>query len=107
MTGWWAAAALAIGLTAAPGGARAECTSEYECAFVRGNALFDRGEWAAARAEYLSAYAADPRPIALFNIASTYRHEGDRANERRYYLRYLEVASDDAPQNGQPRLRIR
>lgn len=106
MTRRWAAAALAIGLAAAPARAGAECTSEHECAFVRGNALFDRGQWAAARAEYLSAYAADPRPIALFNVASTYRHEGDRVNERRYYQRYLEVAGDDAQWSALARERI-
>jgi hypothetical protein len=77
--------------------AAADPAADYERAFRRGNELFDGGRWGAARAEYEAAYAIDPRPILLFNIASTYRREGDRVNARLHYQRYLDDAGADAP----------
>lgn len=68
---------------------------KYERTFRRGTQLFADGRWAEARAEFEAAYAIDPRPILLFNIASTYRREGDRVNARTYYQWYVEKADDD------------
>ena len=54
--------------------------------------------WRAARAEFEAAYAIDPQPILLFNIASTYRREGDMVNARLYYQRYLDTGdTGEAP----------
>src|SRR5438067_1614736 len=71
--------------------AAADPSADYERAFRHGTELFERGDWRAARAEYESAYAIEPRPILLFNIASTYRRDGDRVNARLYYQRYLDT----------------
>jgi hypothetical protein len=65
----------------------------YEDAFSKGTALFDRGEWAEARAAFEEAYALAPRPVLLFNIASTYRREGKLVEARDYYQRFLAARS--------------
>jgi hypothetical protein len=67
----------------------------YEIEFKTGTRLFDAGDWADARAAFERAYAIDPRAILLFNIASTYRREGDLERAREHYVRFLAAGSRD------------
>jgi hypothetical protein len=69
----------------------------YERLYRAAGDLFDAGRYREARAQYEAAYAIEPRPIIWFNIASTYRREGDRLNARLFYQRYLDAAGPDAP----------
>jgi hypothetical protein len=82
------AAVVAVAITPASADPR---TAKYEAAFRRGTVLFKEGKWAEARAEFETAYGIDPRPVLLFNIASTYRRAGDRVNARVYYQWYLDT----------------
>jgi hypothetical protein len=85
-------AALAILAAGAPASADRRSSLKYEEAFRRGTQLFKDGRWADARIEFQAAYAIDPRPVLLFNIASTYRREKDRVNARVYYKWFIDKA---------------
>lgn len=67
-------------------------SEEYRLAWLRGNELVDQHRWSEARAQFQAAWEIEHRPILLFNIAQTYMYEGDAANARVYYQRYLDVA---------------
>ena len=64
----------------------------YRLAWLRGNELVDQHRWSEARAQFQAAWEIEHRPILLFNIAQTYLYEGDAANARGYYQRYIDVA---------------
>ncbi|MBP6836377.1 MAG: hypothetical protein KA190_03690 [Kofleriaceae bacterium] len=85
----------AIGVTAQAPAAHADQEAAYERAFRKGTELFESGQWAEARAQFERARELDPRPVLLFNIASTYRREGDLAQARVYYKRFLIIAGKD------------
>jgi len=67
-------AALALALLASAAGAQPSPDREREARgrFERGIAMFERGDNAAALAEFLAAYELAPRPSVLFNLAATY-----------------------------------
>lgn len=67
----------------------------YEAAFKQGTQLFEDGEWAASRIQFQRAYSIDPRPILLFNIASTYRREGRPEEAKKYYVEFLAAKGGD------------
>ncbi len=73
---------------------------KYEWRVREGETFFEDGEWAMARASFKKAYKLYPRPLLLFNIASTYRREGKRRQALRYYKEYLKVAPSDADYRG-------
>jgi tetratricopeptide (TPR) repeat protein len=62
-----------------------------------GNRDFKAGRWAAARAAFEHAYALEPRPSLRFSIASTYRHEGKRAEAVFHYSQFLGEAPAGDP----------
>lgn len=68
----------------------------YQAAFVRGNELFDAGDWSGARQHYKRAYAQRRNPLLLFNIGSTYRRDGKLDEAMVYYRRCLAEAPGDA-----------
>jgi hypothetical protein len=85
-------------LAGTAGSARAEDdVSSYRTAVERGSELFARGDYPAARLEFQRAYRVHPAPVLLFNIASTYRREGNGARARAYYEEFLRRAPADDP----------
>jgi hypothetical protein len=87
-----------IALGFAPG-ARADGgdVSSFKSAVARGAALFDQGRFAEAREQFMVAYRIHPAPTLLFNIASTYRREGDHAAAVTHYKRFVASASESDP----------
>lgn len=83
--------ALVLALAPAARADDAEVT-RYRETVARGSALFDEGEFAAARAEFEAAYEIHPSPVLLFNIASTYRREGEPERAIALYRAFLERA---------------
>lgn len=87
-------------LAAAPLAAQEGAQAEAQRHFERGEALFERGDYDAALAEYERSYALlDGHPdayVLLFNIGQAYErsHRYDRALE--YYRRYLEEGGEAA-----------
>lgn len=69
-----------------------ERVTRYEELTARGGELFRAGDYAGARAAWEQAYQIHDKPIHLFNIASTYRREGDDQRALDFYRQYLEVA---------------
>lgn len=62
----------------------------------KGGELFRAEKWADARASWEEAYQLNPDPTLLFNIASTYRREGNNPKALEFYKKYLEVAPANA-----------
>ncbi len=81
-------------------GLKGESVQEYADLVAAGETAFEKGEWGVARASFEKAYNLHPRPLLLFNIASTYRREGNREEALRYYEKYLEVAPANADYRG-------
>jgi tetratricopeptide (TPR) repeat protein len=79
----------------------ADPATVYQQALSRGYALFDKAKYAEARAEFEKAYQIQPKPLLLFNIASTYRRENNAKTALAYYRKFLEVAPKDHPQRRQ------
>ncbi|MFN0253230.1 MAG: hypothetical protein ACKV2T_40540, partial [Kofleriaceae bacterium] len=79
---------LSLGLTAVA------YAGEFDVAYDAGNAAFDAKDYAKARAEFLKAYDLRPEPIILYNIAQTYRLEGNSKMAIDYYRRYLAESKD-------------
>jgi len=73
----------------------------YQATVERGYKYFDSENYAAARAEFEKAYQIQPKPLLLFNIASTYRREGNDKVALAYYTKFLDVAAKDHPQRRQ------
>jgi hypothetical protein len=69
----------------------------YQRAVARGAELFAAEDFAGARAQFERAYALHDEPLLLFNIASTYRREGDHAAAIAYYRQFLAEAPADDP----------
>jgi hypothetical protein len=87
-----AAAALALGTPA-----RADDRVDtYRAAVARGQAAFDDGRFAIARAEFRAAYEIHAEPVLLFNIASTYRREGELERALELYREFLSRAPNHA-----------
>jgi tetratricopeptide (TPR) repeat protein len=63
----------------------------------RGGERFAAGDFVGAREAYRAAYALHPDPALLFNIASTYRREGNVPQAITHYQKFLaQVPADDA-----------
>lgn len=77
--------------------ADADRVDAYRDAVARGSARFDDGDYAGARAEFQAAFAIHPDPVLIFNIASTYRREGDRPRAIELYRAFLDRADADDP----------
>jgi len=69
-----------------------EGVRDYKNAVSRGAALFQAGDYASARSEFARAYEIHPNRVLIFNIASTYRREGDVQGALTNYRRFLELA---------------
>jgi tetratricopeptide (TPR) repeat protein len=78
-----------------PAAAQPEST-EFDNLVADGGAKFEAKRYAAARAAWKRAYRLEPDPRLLFNIASTYRREGDRERALEHYRKYLAAAAEDA-----------
>ncbi len=94
------AGALAL-LLAATGVARAggdDDVKAYKDAVSRGTELFAKHDYPGARAAFEQAFGIHATPVLVFDIASTYRREGDLEQAVASYRRYLSLATegDDA-----------
>lgn len=83
------AAALLLVLTTL---ARADDVREYKDALARGAERFEERDYAGAREAFEAAFQIHADPVLVFNIASTYRREGDLEQAVREYHRYLSLA---------------
>lgn len=104
--------ALVIASAVAPGLSWAQSDNEqrtedrvatYSQAVERGMAKFKLGDYAGARDDLKRAYAIYPEPLLLFNIASTYRREGNRTAAIDYYGRFIAAAPDNHPKQAKAR----
>jgi tetratricopeptide (TPR) repeat protein len=68
---------------------------EYKAAVARGAEAFAAGDWGAARAEFVKAYAIHPEPVLLFNIGSCHRRAGELTAAIAVYEKFVEVARPD------------
>lgn len=69
---------------------KATATREYQ----EGQRLFKAGDHAGAAARFKAAWAADPDPVYLFNIAQALRLAKQCAEARDYYKQFLDVVPD-------------
>jgi hypothetical protein len=69
----------------------------YRAAVTAGNQRFHDADYAGARAAFEQAYALHPQPLLLFDIASSFRREGEDALALQHYQRFLEEAVPDDP----------
>jgi tetratricopeptide (TPR) repeat protein len=88
-------------LVAAGGVAHADddAVEAYRQAVERGAELFEQQDYTGARAAFESAYTIHAEPTLVFNIASTYRREGNLEEAVVAYRRYLSLSAgggDDA-----------
>jgi tetratricopeptide (TPR) repeat protein len=67
----------------------------YRHAVERGAELFERQDYAGARAAFEGAYEIHAEPTLVFNIASTYRREGNLEEAVAAYRRYLSLSTGD------------
>jgi tetratricopeptide (TPR) repeat protein len=75
-------------------------SAAYREAFVEGRKLFAEGRWSEARTRFERAYAIEAEPLLLFNIASTYRREGNDGKALEFYRLYLLEAPAGDPYRG-------
>ena len=92
-------AALALALVLLAAGAagaqpRAGSTAEAEKRFQQAEALYKRGEYLAAAAEYQAAYDLSGLPGLLYNVAQSYRLGGEKEKAVAAYRLFLEKAPD-------------
>jgi tetratricopeptide (TPR) repeat protein len=81
---------LALALAAgAPAGA-ATPQDEARAEFEAGRAAFRAGDFAAARGRFERAYALDPSPVLLYNLARACEESGDAERASTYFRQYLE-----------------
>jgi tetratricopeptide (TPR) repeat protein len=73
----------------------ADPVSAYRDAVARASDAFDAGEYEAAREGFQEAYEIHAEPVLLFNIASTYRREGDLDHALDAYRAFLAAAGRD------------
>ena len=82
----------------AAGPARADDeVATYRAAVADGERRFHAEDFAGARAAFERAYAIHPEALLLFNIASTFRREGEDALAVQHYQRFLEEARAGDP----------
>lgn len=81
-----------LGFLAAPPRAAANEARER---FLRGEEAYARGDFETAIAEWEGAYARDPRPRLLYNLAQAYERVGRLQDAARALEGYLEAASTD------------
>ena len=62
-------------------------------AYAEGQRRYAAGDYAAAAANFLAAYDADPDPVYLFNTAQAFRFAGDCAEAATYYRKFLSIVS--------------
>ena len=62
---------------------------EARAAWTDGLHLYDAGDYPGALARFQQAYAIEPAPLLLFNIAQAYRLQKDDANALATYREYL------------------
>ncbi len=67
----------------------------YEEAITRADQAWEAQDFATARIAYEQAYLIHPDPTLLFNIASSYRREGNLEKALDYYENYLRAAPAD------------
>lgn len=91
-----AAAAFVFAAPSARAGSADERVDTYRAAVARGQEAFDEGRFAIARAEFRSAYDIHDEPVLLFNIASTYRREGELERALELYREFLSRAPGHA-----------
>jgi|GEM_PF-3106615 len=77
-----------------------EAVARYTESVQRGTELFTAGHFSAARRAFLRAYVIHPKPVLLFNIASTFRREGRLEEAVEAYRSYL-AAADDSTDSAQ------
>jgi len=75
-------------------------------AFERGAHAYDLGRFDEAIVHFEQAYALDPAPILLFNIAQAYRRLGKPEQALGYYRRYRDLAPANAPDRADAERRI-
>jgi hypothetical protein len=75
--------------------------------FERGARSYDLGRFDEAIASFERAYALDPAPILLFNIAQAYRRLGNTERALHYYRRYLESVPATAGDRADVERRVR
>ena len=87
------ALALLLVLAAVPALAQPtpEALDKARAHFKQGRAYQDAGAYAQAVDEFKAAYALDPRPELLFNIAQVERLAGKKAEAVEHYRQYLEA----------------
>lgn len=72
-----------------------ELKDEARNRFDEGVVLYDKGQYEAARAKFLQAYALKKHPTVLLNLASTSLKAGHAKDAEGYYAQYLKETSDD------------
>jgi tetratricopeptide (TPR) repeat protein len=77
---------------AAPPEPSAQDAEAAKALFKKATAHFQRERFADALAGFSEAYAKDPRPGFLFNIAQCHRQLGDHTNAVKFFERYLQEA---------------
>lgn len=84
---------------ASPPGGPATPQDEARAEFEAGRAAFRARDFAAARARFERAYALDPSPVLLYNLARACEESGDAEKAIDYFRLYLErePQADDRP----------
>jgi hypothetical protein len=85
---WWLAVALVVGMSAQ---AFAQSAGD---AYAAGQKAYAAHDYLGAAKHFTTAYALEPDPAYLFNIAQSYRLGNDCKNAAEYYQRYLDSAQD-------------
>lgn len=83
-----------------------ELTNEARTFFLRGVAMFRRGQYQAAQTAFVAAYQFAPLPEVVFNMAITAERLGARQDAIDYYREYIR-ARPDSPDRGDVEERIR
>jgi len=87
-----AVAVVMIGLFAGAPDAQAQPdTATAQAAFAEGQRRYSAGEYLPAATKFEAAYAADPDPVYLFNVAQAYRLGNACLQAVSYYRRFLEA----------------
>jgi tetratricopeptide (TPR) repeat protein len=93
LLGWLPAIALLLSVAVARGDAR----SSGQAHLQRGLALYQKGQYRAAIAQFEAGYATLPRAAFLLDIAQSWRQLGRLVEARAYYLRFLAEVSPRDP----------
>jgi tetratricopeptide (TPR) repeat protein len=80
---------LVFALVVLCGIARADAGAEARAHYRHGRALFEQGQFDAARVEFEAGYRIKPLPLFLFNAAQAARHADDRARALELYKRFM------------------